>query len=49
MDDDTVLGGDIFQFLDELGVRKVGHLPSPKLRHAGKTEILDEDVVIAST
>ena len=46
MDGDTVLSGNILQFVDKLGMCQVRHLPSPELRHACEAKILDEDAVV---
>ena len=46
MDGDTVLSGDILQFVDKLSMCQVRHLPSPELRHTCEAKILDEDSVV---
>ena len=46
MDGDTVLPGDILQFVDKLSMCKVRHLPSPELRHTSEAQVFDEDAVI---
>ena len=46
MDGDTVLSGDILQFVDKLSMCQVRHLPSPELRHTREAKILDEDAVV---
>ena len=46
MDGDTVLPGDILQFVDKLSMCQVRHLPSPELRHTCEAKILDEDTVV---
>ena len=46
MDGDTVLPGDILQFVDKFGMCQVRHLPSPELRHTCEAKVLDEDAVV---
>ena len=49
MDGDTILGGHILQFLQQLPVCQVGHLASPEGRHARELEIFNEDMVVLLT
>ena len=46
MDDDTVLSGNILQFVDKLGMCQVRHLPAPELSHTCEAKILNEDAVV---
>ena len=46
MDGDTVLPGDILQFVDKFGMCQIRHLPSPELCHTCKAKIFDEDSVV---
>ena len=43
---DTVLTGDILQFVDKFGMCQIRHLPSPELCHTCKAKIFDEDSVV---
>ena len=46
MDGDTILSGDVLQFVDKLSMCQIRHLPSPELRHACEAKVLDEDAVV---
>ena len=46
MDGDTVLPGDILQFVDKFGMCQIRHLPSTELFHTCKAKIFDEDSVV---
>ena len=46
MDGDTVLPGDMLQFIDKFGMCQIRHLSSPELCHTCEAKIFNEDAVV---